>query len=134
MLRSIYFLSLLSGFLIFGTTVVHAEIIERIVAVVNDEIITLTDMNKYAERIKSGGLVDDMLIPDEATKESLLKDREQLLQKMIEEKVIDSEVKKQNLTAPIEKVESEIRTIAKNNGVSRDELKAALQDRGITFS
>lgn len=112
----------------------RAETVERIVAIVNDDIVTMSDMDKYAERLKSGGLVDDMLIPDEATKNLLMKDREKLLQKMIEERVIDSEVKKQNLSVPIERVESEIRSIAKKNNVSRDELKAALQERGINFS
>lgn len=114
--------------------VAHAEIVERIVAIVNDEIITQSDLTKYADRIRSGGLTDDMLIPDEAAKESLLKDQSKLLQKMIDERVIDSEVKKQNLSAPIEKVEQEIRNIARRNNVSREELKAALQERGVSFS
>lgn len=112
----------------------RAEIVERIVAIVNDDIITLSDMEKYTERLRSGGLVDDMLIPDEATKNLLIKDREKLLEKMIEERVVDSEVKKQNLQVPIERVEAEVRAIAKKNNVNRDELKAALQERGIDFS
>lgn len=112
----------------------HAEIIERIVAIVNDEIITQTDLDKYAARLRSGGLTDDLLIADEATKQSLLQDRSKLLDKMIDEKIIDSEIKKQNLSVPIERVEQEIRSIAKRNNVSRDELKSALQERGIDFS
>lgn len=119
---------------LIGAVSARAETVERIVAIVNDDIITMSDLDKYAERIKSGGLVDDMLIPDEATKNLLIKDREKLLQKMIEERVIDSEVKKQNLSVPIERVEAEIRNIAKKNNVTRDELKAALQERGINFS
>ncbi len=119
-----------AGFVSFA----HGDIVERIVAIVNDEIVTLTDLNKYADRLRSGGLVDDLLVPDDATRESLLKDREKLLNKMIDEKVIDSEVKKQNLAVPIERVEQEIRAIAKKNNVSRDELKSALQERGISFS
>jgi peptidyl-prolyl cis-trans isomerase SurA len=111
-----------------------AETVERIVAVVNDEIIAQTDVDKYAARLKTGGLADDLLIPDEATKQSLLKDRAKLLETMINAKVIDSEVKKQNMSVPIEKVEQEIRKVAKNNNVSRDELKSALLDRGIPFS
>ncbi len=110
------------------------ETVERIVAIVNDEIITSTDVEKYAARLKTGGLADDLLIPDEPTKQALLKDREKLLQTMINAKVIDSEVKKQNLSVPIERVEQEIRKVAKNNGVSRDELKQALSERGIPFS
>ncbi|NDD93031.1 hypothetical protein EBZ37_13230 [bacterium] len=131
-LNRIYLSSLL---LAFGlSSFALAETVEKIVAIVNDDIITLTDLQKYTDKIRSGGLIDDMLIPDEATKESLLKDKDKLLQKMIEERVIDSEVKKQNLSIPIEKVEQEIRGIAKRNNVSRDELKAALQERGVNFS
>jgi peptidyl-prolyl cis-trans isomerase SurA len=111
-----------------------AETVERIVAVVNDDIITSTDVDKYAARLKTGGLADDLLIPDEATKQALLKDRTKLLETMINAKVIDSEVKKQNLSVPIERVEQEIRKVAKNNNVSREELKSALLERGIPFS
>ncbi len=125
-------LSLTVLFLVASTA--SAEIVERIVAIVNDEIITQTDQNKYAERLRSGGLTDDLLIPDEATKQELVKDRSKLLQKMIDERIIDSEVKRQNLSVPVERMEQEIRTIAKRNNVSRDELKAALLERGIQFS
>lgn len=118
----------------FGSSLAKAETVERIVAVVNDEIITQTDVERYAARLKTGGLADDLLIPDEATKDSLLKDREKLLQTMINAKVIDSEVKKQNLSVPVERVEQEIRKVAKNNNVSRDQLKDALKERGIAFS
>lgn len=124
--------------LLVAATLAHsqagADTVERIVAIVNDEIITQTDLDKFALRIRTGGLTDDLLIPDEATKQALLKDREKLLQKLIDEKVIDSEVKKQNLSVPIERVEQEIRTVAKRNNVGRDELKSALKERGIDFS
>ena len=125
---------LLFAVLIFFAVAARAELIDRIVAVVNDDIITISDMDKYMDHLRSGGLTDDLLIPDETTKQALLKDRDQLLQKMIDEKVIDSQVKKENLSVPIERVEQEIRTIAKRNNVSRDELKSALKERGIEFS
>lgn len=122
----------LTLFLIAGTA--HAEVVERIIAIVNEEVITQSDVTRYTERIRSGGLTDDLLIPDEETKQSLLKDRQKLLQKMIDEKLINSEVKKQNLSVPLERVEQEIRKVAKNNGVSREELKGALRERGIDFA
>lgn len=131
--RGFPFISSLVIALVFSVTA-RAETVEKIVAIVNDEIITMSDMNRFTDRLRTGGLVDDMLVPDEATKEALQKDRDKLLQKMIEEKVVDSEVKKQSLTVPIERVESEIRNIAKRNNVSRDDLKRALEERGIVFS
>lgn len=135
-LLSASFIGIFAGGLLptYFASLARAEIVERIVAVVNDEIITQTDLTKYANRLRSGGLTDDLLIPDEATRKSLLEDKDKLLQKMIDEKIIDSEVKKQGLSVPIERVEQEIRTIAKRNNVSRDDLKAALQERGINFS
>ena len=111
-----------------------AEIIERIVAIINDEIITATDVEKYSEKIKSGGLTDDLLIPNDAAKQELLKDSKKLLQTMIDEKIIDSEVKHQKLEVPIERVEQEIRSIAKRNDIGRDDLKRAVEEKGIKFS
>lgn len=112
----------------------HADLLERIVAIVNNEIITLSDINAYAERLKSGGLNDDLLIPDEAAKQAILADRDKLLQTMINERLIDSDVKRQNLQVPIEKVEQEIRSIASRNQMTRDQLRDALKQRGVNFS
>jgi peptidyl-prolyl cis-trans isomerase SurA len=112
----------------------RAELIERIVAIVNNEIITLTDINSYAERLRGGGLTDDLLIPDDATKQAILADKEKLLQTMISERLIDSEVKRQNLQVPVEKVEQEVRSIARRNNITRDQLKDAITQRGVSFS
>ena len=116
------------------TQLSFAEIIERVVAIINDEIVTLTDVDKYADKLKTGGLTDDLLIPNEATKQELMKDKKRLLQTMIDEKIIDSEVKRQKLEVPIERVEQEVRSIAKRNDISRDDLKRAVEEKGIRFS
>lgn len=122
------------AFLVLLPVCAQAEVVERIVAIVNDEVITLSDMKSFEDRLRTGRLLDNLLVPDEATKQALLKNRDQLLEKMIEEKVIDSEVKKQKLSVPIEQVEQEIRAVARQNNVSRDEFKAALRSHGIEFS
>lgn len=131
MLKRLTIIGLLSLCVISST---HADLLERIVAIVNNEIITLSDINAYAERMKTGGLNDDLLIPDEATKQAILSDRDKLLQTMINERLIDSEVKRQNLQVPIEKVEQEIRSIASRNSMTRDQLRDALKERGVNFS
>ncbi len=120
--------------LLFVGPISFAEIIERIVAVINDEIITMTDLDKYIDKLKSGGLTDDLLIPNDSVKQELMKDKKKLLQTMIDEKIIDSEVKRQKLEVPIERVEQEIRSIAKRNDISRDDLKKAVEEKGIKFS
>ena len=109
------------------------KVVDKIVAIVNEDVVTLSDVDKFKKRLASGGLVDDALLrlTDSA---SLLKDRNLLLNHLVDEKVIDSEVKRKGLEVTIERVEQEIRTIAKNNGISRDQLKSALQAKGVTMS
>lgn len=117
-----------------GARNAQAEVVDRILAIVNDDIITQSDVVDFERRLKNGGLVDDQLVPDEATKQALLKDSAKLLQKVIDSRIIDSEVKKQGLSVPFERVEQEIRNIARRNNMSRDDLKNALQEKGIVFS
>lgn len=117
-----------------GTRHAQAEVVDRILAIVNDDIITQSDVLDFERRLKNGGLVDDQLVPDEVTKQALLKDSAKLLQKVIDSRIIDSEVKKQGLSVPFERVEQEIRNIARRNNMSRDDLKNALQEKGIVFS
>jgi peptidyl-prolyl cis-trans isomerase SurA len=133
--KNIYFATfiLLFSFCIYAEKS-YTEPVERIVAIVNEDIITQSDMSKFAERLKSGSLNDDLLISDESTRQATLKDPEKALNKMIDAKLLDSEVRRQNLGVPMERVEQEIRSIAKHNGISRDELKAALLERGVDFA
>ena len=124
---------ILGLFLLFSTTV-RAEIVERIVAIVNEDIITLTDIDNYRSRLKKGTLVDDLLITDKKVISRLLKDDKKLIDLLINEKIIDSEVSKQGLAVTIEHVEKEVRNISKKNGISRAQLKQALGVQGIKFS
>lgn len=110
-----------------------AKLVDKVVAVVNDSPITLSDVERYKKKLQTGGLMDEALLrtTDSA---SLLKERSALLNHMIDEKIIDTEVKHRNMEVTIERVEQEIRSIAKNNGISRQQLQTALQTKGVTVS
>lgn len=116
------------------STPASAERVDEIMVIVNEEIITLSDVADFENRLKTGGLVDDQLVPDDATRQALLKDREALKKKLIDARLIDAEVKKQNLTVPFERVEQEVRSIASRNKMQRDDLKNALLEKGISFA
>lgn len=111
-----------------------SDLVDKIDVIVNEEIITRSDVADFQNRLKTGGLVDDQLVPDETTKQALIKDPELVTKKLIDARLIDAEVKKQGLTVPIERVEQEVRTIAKRNGMQRDDLKNALLEKGISFA
>lgn len=125
--------SILLGLLFCAHQLAQAEVIEKIVAIVNDSAITQSDVVSFKKKIADGGLVDDALLKLKDPK-TLAKDEKALIQHLIDERIIDSEIKRLGMNVTIEKVEQEIRSITSRNGISRDQLKAALKERGVAFS
>ena len=116
---------------LFLSATSHAVSVDRIIAVVNDQIITEIDIQKLARTITKKGMLDDLLVDDP---KSLTDDRAKMVDYLINEKIIDSEVKKQGLNVTVERVEQEMRNIAAKNNINRDQLKKALREQGVVFS
>jgi len=93
-----------------------AKIIDRIVAVVNDEIITLSALNEFKQKL--GGE----------------KTQKEYLDAIIEDKLTKQFIKKLNLSPEYEEVEAEINNIVKQQGLSRETLIRFLKERGMTFN
>lgn len=110
-----------------------AKTVDKIVAIVDDQLVSLSDINSFRKRLQTGGLVDDALLRMTDPK-TLMNDKKALLTHMVDEKLIDSEVKRKGMEVTIERVEQEIRTIAKGNNISRNQLRDALQAKGVTMS
>ncbi len=111
----------------------NAKVVEKIVATVNDKLVTLTDIKAFKQKLETGGLVDEALLKLTDPK-TLLKDPKLLLNELIDERLIDSEVKRKGMEVTIERVEQEIRSIAANNNISRQQLQSALEAKGVTMS
>ncbi|NQY99138.1 MAG: peptidylprolyl isomerase [Bdellovibrionales bacterium] len=111
----------------------RAELIERIVAIVDNAIVTKTDLEAYREKLKSGGLVDDALLKMKDPK-ALMSDDNALVSHLVDERVIDQEIQRLGMAVTIEKVEQEIRSVTSRNGITRAQLKEALTARGVKFS
>lgn len=111
----------------------QAEVVDKIAATANSEVLMLSDIKKERESLAGKGLVNDLLF-QLYDKERLLKSQELLLNFLLDEKIIDSEVKRKNLEVTIERVEQEIRKVAKENGLSRAQFKEALSRQGIKMS
>lgn len=110
---------------------IYAEIVERIVVVVNSEAVLLSDIPKLKLRIKKRALLDENLIPEQQN-DFFSGKQEELLAYLINEKIMDSEVKRLNLTVTDDKVEQRIKEIAKNNNVSVDEVLSAVTAEGVS--
>jgi peptidyl-prolyl cis-trans isomerase SurA len=119
--------------LLFFINSANAQVVDRIVAVVNDDIITQSDVLELQRKIKKKGLLDEALLSMYDVKR-LANDNKYLLEYLIDERTIDTEIKRQGIVSPIEQVESEIRNIARARGVDRNQLKMALKNEGVLYS
>lgn len=105
-------------------------IVERIVAVVNDEIITSYELDSAFEPMEKR---------IEATykgpnKERLLQEtRLDMLKKMVDKLLLEQEAKKTGIVVKDEEVMDTIRDIARRQNVSLDALKQALDKEGTTL-
>lgn len=112
----------------------QARVLEKIYAVVNGEIITLTEIDDYHRRLKTGGFVNDLLFAETEERKKAVKSRKYLIEKIIDEKIIDYEVKKNGFVVNADRINKEINTIAKSKGATRGQLKKALSRQGVDFS
>lgn len=110
-----------------------SELVDRIVAIVNSEVITDSDLKEFTQRVNGGGMIDDLLLFGQPAS-ALKNNRDAQLNYLINEKILDSEIKRLNLSVTIERVEQEIRDIAKRNNVSRAEMMDAVKAQGMNAS
>jgi len=99
------------------------QTVDRIMAVVNDEIIGLYELNQavrpYAERIKTMGY------PFEKEKEMLSKIQQDVLKQLIDKKLVDQEVKRFNITVSENEIDSAIARMTQTRVSADDEIDEA---------
>ncbi len=127
------FLSVLAGILFLHTNIASAEVVDRIMAVVNSEIVLQSDLKSFSKKVDQGGMIDDLLLFGQRP-DSLKGNKALQTDFLINEKILDSEIKRLNLTVTVERVEQELRDIAKKNNVSRAELMNAIKAQGMSPS
>ena len=109
----------------------HAEIVEKIVAIVNSEVILDSDLRALQKNLSKPGMVDDGLLLDK-TIDSLKGDRKAQLQYLINERLVTSEIKRLNLTVTNDRVDQDLKDKAKQNNISQAELLAAIKAQGVS--
>ncbi|MBU4371017.1 MAG: SurA N-terminal domain-containing protein [Proteobacteria bacterium] len=103
---------------------------DRIVAVVNDEVITLSELNNafepYQERFTANYQGRDR-------EKALGETRAALLNRMIDNLLMEQESRKTGITVRSEEVTDAINDMQKQRKVSPDEFQKALQQEGMTL-
>ena len=108
------------------------EIVDRIVAVVNDDIITLVALEKafapYKEQIVNRGLS-----PDDEMR-AMFDTREKVLDQLIGEKLTDQEIQRLKLTVSENEIDEAIEHIKRINYLTDETLREALQRDGMSMA
>lgn len=122
---------LLLPLMLLLTSLNATEVIEEIYAVVNDEVITTSELQKYRQemvRMLQSQLEGDRL-------QLALQDlQKNLLQQLIDQKLLDSKIKEKNFDVNAD-LEYFIQDIRKQNNMNSDEdLKSALAAEGMDFA
>ncbi len=108
----------------------QSEIIDRIVAIVNEEIITLSELEEFRTSFYRTNPNENDWLEEEF---DLLETREQVLNLLIDEKLIDQEATRQRISVPQKQVEKTIESLRKEQGLSQAQLEMALKAQGLTF-
>ncbi len=125
-----YTISITAAALILAlATAASAEVVDRVAAVVGDEVITLRELNRAYEEDKLGLMRQDPLLGETAGSVS----RERYLDLMIEQKIIQQEVKTQGITIEALDVERAIDRRREKLGLSEEEFSRALAMEGISM-
>jgi len=117
---------LLVFFFIFTPTA-RAEVLDRIVAVINDEVITLSELNA------SVALAESSFKDNPGGKTAKKVSRKKILDDLVKEKLIKQASDKMGIDVSEEEIDNAVNEIQDQNGFTRKELLLALAGNGLTY-
>ncbi|RLC26758.1 MAG: hypothetical protein DRH21_01145 [Deltaproteobacteria bacterium] len=108
-----------------------AEVVDRIVAVVNDDIILLSELDESfkpnADRIMALGYSLD------EERRTLFSLREKILNQLIDQKLTDQQIKQSKITVSDDEIDKAIERLKEANFFSDEELREMLKAEGLTM-
>jgi len=108
---------------------VSGEVFNRVVAIVNDDVITLYELNQKI-RLVTGTTAEQLR---EKNEEEYLEARRKILQFMIDEKCAQEKIQEMGIKIPPERIDGRIEMIKKRNRWTHEDLLAVLKQEGITI-
>ncbi len=121
-------LLLVCVFICFFAGVGSAKLVNRIVAVVNGEAITLHDLKKEVEQ---GGPDMNQIEPEDINQSEAM--RREVLEAMINDKLLKQEAERFEIKVSDEEVEGQMNQIRKENGLSQAEFEQAVKEQGMSM-
>lgn len=116
-------------FFVSGLFFPSEAVVDRIVAVVNQEIITLSEVEKMV-----GHLKDEIATEDRLERRNRLNELSRMaLERLIEERLIDQEAKRTGIKVSAKEIEGAIEEIKRRNSATQEDLEKALARDGLTL-
>jgi parvulin-like peptidyl-prolyl isomerase len=121
---------LISALVFNGSLWASPKVVDRTLIIINDEPILESDISAFQKKIKSKSFQELFGgIPN-----SVIDNREAALQLLVEERLVNQQVKKLELTASDVEIDGQIKSILKRNGISQAQLVERLKQLGSNLS
>ena len=127
--RSIGLFFLVAIVSILGTHSVSAQVVNRVVAIVDDDVITLYELNQKIREM-TGSTAEALRDRDE---ERYLQTRRKILEIMIDQKCAERKIEELGIKVSPKQVDQAIETIKGRNRWTHENLLAMLKQEGITY-
>ena len=128
-MRPIRLFFLVFFFMTAGFTPVSGETFNRVVALVNDEVITLYELNKRIKEM-TGREASDLRSQGE---ERFLETRRQVLEVIIDERITRGKIQELGIKVTQKSIEGAIERVKSNNQWTQEDLLENLKQQGITY-
>jgi peptidyl-prolyl cis-trans isomerase SurA len=109
-----------------------AEVVDRIIAIVNNDIVTLTELNRKMRPFQAK--IREMGYPPEKERDMLAKVRTEMIDQLIDQRLTDQEIKRYRIEVSEEEINEAIERVKTQNYFTDEDLQAALAQEGITIA
>jgi len=106
-----------------------AELVDRIIAYVNDDIITLSELNERVQDFAAAREQNPFLREQNQSLESV---RREMLDSLINERLTSQEIARLRITVSDSEVDEVIASVSKENNLTQEALEAQLRKEGKT--
>jgi peptidyl-prolyl cis-trans isomerase SurA len=124
-------LALALGAWLSAATAAQAVVFDRIVAIVNDDIITLSELDEAGKPILDRLLGGQPGGP--ALEKRLYEARRQILRMLVDQKLAEQEISRLGISVSREDVDRVIEDVKRESTMTEEQLREALKEEGISW-
>ena len=106
-----------------------AEVCNRVVAVVNNEVITLYELNNRMKEM-TGTTADELMVKNTAMYQDA---RQKVLDVLIDEKITQAKIKELKIQVSDRQVDNYIERVKRENQMTQEDLVAGLEKQGLSY-